>query len=305
MRNNGIISGGSGNRITVSGVAMGENTSVTGTPATGPDSRESTESAQAPPGPEPEAWDLGAVTVLSVETRALIDALSRRGTQRKTVTARRERFREFRWVDAGRPVRVAVTQSLHPGQLSAGSAVAALRAAYAPRFLALVGIAGAVHPDLHLGDVVVAQEIVHYEPRKVTPEGIRRRGRSHPVAAEVQHAVNDFFTEHDEPWRLPWAGEHRALRGLVGSGEAVLADTDAAERAYLRGYNEKVLAVETEGAGLAEAVYAGPAHDRAPEPWLLVRGMSDAAGPDKDDRHHAVAARNAAEVFCALLPHLL
>lgn len=299
MGNNGIISTGSGNRINVSDVAMGEGTSLTRSPASGP------ESAQPPPGPDPETWDLGVVTVLSVETRALIAALSRRGTQRKLVSARRGRFREFRWIDAGRPVHVVVTQTLRPGQLSAGSAVTALRDAYAPRFLALVGIAGAVDPGLGLGDVVVAEEVVHYEPRKVTPEGIRRRGRSHPVAAEVQHAVNDFFTEHDEPWRLPWSEEHRTLRGLIGSGEAVLADTDAAERAYLRQYNEKVLAVETEGAGLAETVYAGPADGRAPEPWLLVRGMSDAAGPDKDDRLHAVAARNAAEVFCALLPHLL
>ncbi|GHC55844.1 5'-methylthioadenosine/S-adenosylhomocysteine nucleosidase family protein [Streptomyces flavofungini] len=291
MGNNGVISTDN------SGIIQTGSGSITV-------SAKSADDPDPSPGPDPETWDLGVVTVLSVETRALIAALSRRGTQRKTVTARRERFREFRWADAGRPVRVAVTQALHPGQLSAGSAVAALRDAYAPRFLALVGIAGAIHPDLRLGDVVVAQEVVHYEPRKVTPEGIRRRGRSHPVAAEVQHAVNDFFTEHDEPWPLPGAGDHRARRGPIGSGEAVLADTEAAERAYLRQYNEKVLAVETEGAGLAEAVYAGPAHG-APEPWLIVRGMSDTAGPDKDDQHHAVAARNAAEVFCALLPHLL
>jgi hypothetical protein len=42
-----------------------------------------------------------------------------------------------------------------------------------------------------------------------------------------------------------------------------------------------------------------------PEPWLIVRGMSDDADSRKDDSRHASAAGNAAEVFCGLLPHLL
>ncbi|WP_369252683.1 hypothetical protein [Streptomyces sp. R41] len=235
----------------------------------------------------------------------MIDALSRRGAHHKEVTPHGVRFHQFSWDAAGRTVRVVVTQSLLPGQQFAGNAVAYLRQSFAPRLLALVGIGGSVHPDVHVGDVVIAQEIVHYEPRKITPEGVRRRGRSHPVTARVQHAINDFFTENGEPWPLPDGPDHRALRGLIGSGEAVIAHVDAAERRYLSEYNEKVLAVETEGAGLVEAVHAAANEAGTPKPWLVVRGMSDEADSHKDDSRHEPAGRNAAEVFCGLLPHLL
>ncbi|WAL98600.1 hypothetical protein [Streptomyces sp. Je 1-369] len=306
MSNYGIENSGSGN-VTVNGaVAMGKGTrvtqhGVTASPAPAPTPATATpqDTSQAAP-----AWDVGIVTVLSVETRAVLDELSKWGSHAEARTRQGTVFHEFTREHPGPTVRVAVTQSLLPGQHSAGSTVDELRREYAPRLTALVGIAGSIHPDARLGDVVVAQEVIHYEPRKVTQDGVLRRGRGHTVTAGVQHAVNGFFTAHGEPWPLPHSPGHRALRGPIGSGEAVLADVRADERRYLREYNEKILAVETEGAGLATAVHASLGGSGAAQAWLVVRGISDAADSYKDDSHHEIAARNAAVVFVSLLPHL-
>ncbi|WP_409238163.1 hypothetical protein [Streptomyces sp. PA5.6] len=301
VRNNyGIENSGSGN-VTVNGaVAMGSGTSVTqhgAAPVAAPAAPQ--DSARAAP-----VWDVGVVTVLSVETRAVLDELSKWGSHAEARTRQGAVLHEFAREHAGRTVHAAVTQSLLPGQHSAGSTVEELRREYAPRLIVLVGIAGSIHPDALLGDVVVAQEVIHYEPRKVTPGGVLRRGRGHTVTAGVQHALNSFFTAHGEPWPLPHSPGHRALRGPIGSGEAVLADVRADERRYLREYNEKILAVETEGAGLATAVHASLGGADAAQAWLVVRGISDAADSAKDDSHHEIAARNAAFVFSSLLPHL-
>ncbi|MET8682963.1 hypothetical protein ABZV77_02005 [Streptomyces sp. NPDC004732] len=308
MSNYGIENSGPGN-VTIKGAtAMGVGTSVTHH-GVAPEPAEDRSVRE-------QAWDAGVVTVLSVETRAVIDALSKWGTHAVTRTQQGVIFHEFtgeahqahqthgaRPGDT-RPVRVTVTQSLLPGQHSAGSAVEQLRREYAPRLIVLVGIAGSIHPDACLGDVVVAQEVIHYEPRRVTSDGVLRRGRAHTVTAGVQHAVNSFFTAHGEPWALPESPGHRALRGPIGSGEAVLADVGADERRYLREYNDKILAVETEGAGLATAVHAALGGADAAQAWLVVRGISDAADSHKDDSHHEIASRNAAFVFGSLLPHL-
>ncbi|MFI7320055.1 hypothetical protein [Streptomyces venezuelae] len=304
MSNYGIENSGGGN-VTINGaVAMGTGTSVTQhgvAPAA--ESAAPQDSARAAP-----AWDAGVVTVLSVETGAVLDELSKWGSHAEARTRQGAVFHEFTRAStreqSARTVRVAVTQSLLPGQHSAGGTVEELRREYAPRLVVLVGIAGSIHPDALLGDVVVAQEVIHYEPRKVTPDGVLRRGRTHTVTAGVQHAVNGFFTAHGEPWPLPRSPGHRALRGPIGSGEAVLADVRADERRYLREYNEKILAVETEGAGLATAVHASLGGADAAQAWLVVRGISDAADSDKNDSHHELAARNAAFVFSSLLPHL-
>ncbi|MEU6823290.1 hypothetical protein ABZ921_21870 [Streptomyces atriruber] len=324
MSNYGIENSGSGN-VTINGAtAMGVGTSVT-QHGVAPGAS-AAEAVRATPEPAEDrsarepAWDAGVVTVLSVETRAVIDALSKWGAHAVTRTRQGVVFHEFtreaheadaahgahgaRQDDDRRTVRVTVTQSLLPGQHSAGSAVEQLRRAYAPRLIVLVGIAGSIHPDARLGDVVVAQEVIHYEPRRVTPDGVLRRGRAHTVTAGVQHAINSFFTAHGEPWALPESPGHRALRGPIGSGEAVLADVRADERRYLREYNDKILAVETEGAGLATAVHASLGGADAAQAWLVVRGISDAADSDKNDSHHEIASRNAAFVFGSLLPHL-
>ena len=49
--------------------------------------------------------------------------------------------------------------------------------------------------------------------------------------------------------------DYKIRPGLIGSGEAVIADPNSDIRRYITAFNDKTLAVETEAGGLAEAFY--------------------------------------------------
>jgi adenosylhomocysteine nucleosidase len=154
------------------------------------------------------------------------------------------------------------------------------------------------------GYVVLCDEVIGYDQRKETPQGVLRR----PVAARLepraQWAVNAFFDKHGDPAPMvSGAGQYQVHRGPIGSGEAVVADRDSGIRAYLRQYNDKTLALETEAAGLVQAF--GEAKGGRLAAWLQVRGISDLADAEKSDDHHEIAARHAAMAFERLVPYLM
>ena len=120
----------------------------------------------------------------------------------------------------------------------------------------------------------------------------------------MKQRLNDFFVDHDEPAPLDdgVGGAFRAFGGPIGSGEAVVAHRESEVRQWLRQYNDKVLAVETEAYGVAQGFYEATAPDLAG--WLAIRGISDYADENKADAHHVAASRNAAKTLEALVPYL-
>ncbi len=207
---------------------------------------------------------------------------------------------------AGRPATVAAARSLAQGQDAAAATVARLRACYHPAVFILAGIAGAIHPDVRVGDVVVATRVISYDLRKETPAGVIRRGGELQAPAMATHAMGHFFTAHggDPAGLHDWDGPQafRVHYGPIGSGNAVIADERSAIRAWLRDYNDKILAIDMEAAGYAAACHDDP--DGHPPPWIIIRGISDDASRRKDDEHHQSAAINAARTLRELLPYL-
>jgi len=80
----------------------------------------------------------------------------------------------------------------------------------------------------------------------------------------------------------------RASFGPIGCGELVIADEETIPK--LLSECPKMLAVAMEGAGVAQAA------ENAHVNFLEIRGISDLANPEKDDRWHIYAA-NAAAAF--------
>ncbi|MEU7865330.1 5'-methylthioadenosine/S-adenosylhomocysteine nucleosidase [Dactylosporangium sp. NPDC049140] len=297
MQNDGVISTGDHNQI-FNKSTIGPDATVRG--AYGPN--------PATADRRPGRWQIGVITVIPAETRALHGLLDRAGPPREE-THNGRRFREARLVAGDSPVAVVATQALGPGQRPAGAAYQHLRARYAPPVIVLVGIAGGIHPDVGLGDVVIGSRIVYYDSRREDPGETRFRGESHDVPPAVQHSINAFFTRHGEPailrTRSGRRGEtFRVLPGPIGSGEAVIRDDDSPARQWLRRYNDKTLATETEGAALAHAFHEDRDADVPPRGWLVIRGVSDHADVAKNDLHHDAASRNAVQTFHALLPYL-
>jgi adenosylhomocysteine nucleosidase len=210
----------------------------------------------------------------------------------------------------GKQVTVAATRALAQGQESVMAAYNHLREHFEPAVIALTGIAGGIHRDIRLGDVVVATRVICYDLRKETPSGTRYRGQEQQAPAVIGHAVNEFFTGNGEPAEFTVdepgnaKGVFRVLNGPIGSGNAVIADRDSDILKYLARFNDKVLAVDMEAAGLSLAHHEGLASSGRPLGWLVIRGISDDAGPGKNDEYHHLAARNAALVLRELLPYL-
>jgi len=300
-RNSGVQNTGPGT-INMSGNAVGKNATVWNLPARERDAR---------PASRPRAgqWDIGVITVISAETRAMTTVLAA-GDYRKRTSPSGLRFHEAHIDTAGSQLAIVATQSLDRGQRSAALAFEQLRQHYDPAIFVLVGIAGGISLAVSLGDVVVVQEVIYYDLRKETPGGVFRRGQSRPVPAATRRAINDFFSDHGEPYRATiqdQAGTTRTckvLPGPIGSGEAVIADQDSAIRQYVTAFNDKTLAAETEAGGIAEAFYEMADASPPGGGWLAIRGISDRANADKDDFYHDIASWHAATIFREMLPYL-
>ncbi|MEY9841177.1 hypothetical protein [Streptacidiphilus sp. EB103A] len=253
-------------------------------------------------------WDIGVVTILSEELRAVIREL------------KLERHKEpgglyfYRgsYTTPESTIRIVATQSQSQGQRSTMAALENLRRHYAPQLWALVGVGGGIHDEhARIGNVIVSTDIVYYENRKINPLGdVRRRGEHRQAPAPVVHAVNAFFADHGTPARIngqpsdPASAGFEVYPGVIGSGEAVIADRDSEIRSYLTNYHEKVLAVDMEAGGLSQYWQENSVHGVVNPGWIVIRGVSDNADEEKGHGHHELAAQNAAKILRRLLPYL-
>lgn len=299
--NRGIFSRGNNNVFTNN--AIGEHAQVTGG---APSPEPGTHSAQGFEGAD--AWDIGVVAILSEELRAVVDELQ----------LERHRapgglfFYQGRCAGPDADIRVVATQSQSQGQRSTMAAFENLRRNYSPRLWALVGVGGGIHKaHARIGNVIVATDIVYYENRKINPGGnVRRRGEHRQAPASVIHGVNAYFADHGTPARINGQVSSHAsdmfevYPGVIGSGEAVIADRESDIRSYLSTYNEKVLAVDMEAGGLSQYWQENSVHGEHNPGWVVVRGVSDNADENKGHGHHELAARNAAHVLQQLLHYL-
>jgi adenosylhomocysteine nucleosidase len=251
------------------------------------------------------AVDVGVLTVLPLETRAVAGVLGRApGYRTYQVEGGAQVHRARLSGGADGAVDVVAMQTVDRGPRSAALAYRALRQLFAPPLVLLVGVAGGIGKDVAIGDVVISDEVIYYDARRVGADGVRRRGQSQAVAPVLRNRLNEFFRRYGDWMPLGSGAAVRMHWGPIGSGDAVIADRYADIRRYLLEFNDKTLAVETEAAGVAQAFYEEVGTDHALRGWLTLRGVCDLADAGKDDRHQALAAYHAAEVMAHLLPLL-
>lgn len=173
-----------------------------------------------------------------------------------------------------------------------------------PAYIIVVGIAGSFQEEVKLGDVIVSQQIFHYDPGKATPEGMRYRPMGYPCSPALVRQAEAF--ELDNPSFSAWqqAGNQSArekadrLQGLaprrmrmaqtelrehrpkihfgtVASGNLVIADTGKQQE--LLALHGKIIGAEMEGAGVLHATF----RQDIPTPAVVIKGISDAADSNK------------------------
>lgn len=237
---------------------------------------------------------LGVMAALPEELQSVLDAL----TEVQTI----ERGGRTFWVGHWHGVEVVAVLS-RIGKVAAAITTTLLLTEMACAQIVFTGVAGGLGEGVRVGDVVVANALVQHDmdasplfPRHELP-GL---GVSHlkPDAALAQHVTacvtkalsadalahsHVLQASHLSDLGLSWPRVHQ---GLIASGDQFVSD--AGECVRLRHELPDVLAVEMEGAAVAQVC-----HDFG-VPYVILRTISDRA----DDAAHLDFPRFANAVAC-------
>lgn len=149
-------------------------------------------------------------------------------------------------------------------------------------FLLFTGVAGAVHPELNIGDIVIGSRLYQHDidARPLFPKfHVPLTGCDHFLAREeylkcAESCITDFINEledHLDPAIVAefFAEAPKLIRGTIATGDRFITHrTNHADFIF----NEEVAhAVEMEGAAVAQVC-----HDYH-KPFLIIRTISDKA----------------------------
>ena len=175
------------------------------------------------------------------------------------------RFEVGRLYPAGCPVALALTGM---GNLASAALTERAIAHFSPAAVIFAGVAGALRPDISLGDVVVATHVYAYHGATSKDDGARAR----PRVWEVAHSIDQTARQvaRAGAWARPLRADDMPPRvhfGPIAAGERVLDSAISADARWIQEHYTDALAIEMEGAGVAQAkpperLAAGGRHPR-------------------------------------------
>jgi adenosylhomocysteine nucleosidase len=217
---------------------------------------------------------LGIMAALPQELGDLIAQMTAAGEVRTVTLGQREYH-----VGEAHGVRAVVTLA-RIGKVAAAATASALIHVFGVDSIVFTGVAGGVHADVQVGDIVIADALMQHDldasplfPRYEVPLLDRSRFETSAVlAAALDRAANEFLAQQGDAlqarFALTLAGP-RVHRGLVVSGDTFVASHEGL--AALRADLPDALAVEMEGAAIAQVAYEHGV------PCAVVRTISDTA----------------------------
>ena len=192
------------------------------------------------------------------------------------------------------------------GKGNHGAAVLAERAitTFDPAALLFVGVAGARQQHIALGDVVVATHVYAYHGGTSEDDGFKSRPRTWVIPHAAEQLARHIHRTGCWTRRLPHGRPTPQVHfGPIAAGEVVLNSTVSGHARLLHNHYNDTLAVEMEGAGVAQA-----GHLNGSLPVVVIRGVSDRADGTEEttdrDQWQQRAAANAAAFAAALADEL-
>lgn len=251
---------------------------------------------------------LGIMTAMPEEAEAVLQALDAAGDG-VSIEHREHGRRTFHLAELhGRPVIVAVSRC---GKVAAATTATEMIIRHDASALIFAGVAGGLAGDVHIGDIVVATDLMQHDldprplwPRHVVP--LLERG-AFPVDVPLSDALAEAaasFLAHDLDPALETHGPgHRpakAHRGRIVSGDQFIHEPGHA--AAIRELVPDALCVEMEGAAAAQVAFEYGV------PVAVIRAISDRADGDASEHFTAslgsFAAGYAAGVLKRAMPAL-
>ncbi|MGI5151205.1 hypothetical protein ACQEVC_33395 [Plantactinospora sp. CA-294935] len=204
----------------------------------------------------------------------------------------------------GSQVQVAVAITGEGNTVASVLAERAL-ATFKPAVLLFVGIAGALHDDLRLGDVVVATHVYAYHGGRAETDGFHARPRSWEAPHHLEQLARHVARSVRRVGPLDDGAADQSPSVCfrpVAAGEVVLnSRTSPLAKQINRHYNDAA-AIEMESAGAAHAAHLNRATA------MVIRGISDLADGTKYETDRSdwrkVASANAAAFAAALIREL-
>jgi len=180
-------------------------------------------------------------------------------------------------VSTGRNYTIHVVKSPLEGQASAAVATTYLIERYKLDIVICCGIAGGVDGEVNLGDVIIAQRVIYFEPGKVTPDGTLPNPMIRTPDSILLDRANNLPLWKAPQFQLKGKKIMPVCRfGVLATGDKIIAKPEKMK--VLRdNLSYKIVGVETEGDGFGLAIWLTPRLVRG----LVIRGVSDYAGLDK------------------------
>jgi adenosylhomocysteine nucleosidase len=194
------------------------------------------------------------------------------------------------------------------GKVNAAITTALLIEHFRPDEVIVCGIAGAINPQLGVGDVVIAEKSAQHDLGLWSDAGIESRGSDNRLTGKENPV---FFAADDRLLSIALrAGDQIVLKSIATDGKGIQAKIKrgvvVTGDTFIMSPQKRVDlqkrlgadAVEMEGAAIAQVCY------QRGIPHLVIRGISDTADEkaDKDvNTFQSIAIENAAKVTCKMV----
>ena len=176
------------------------------------------------------------------------------------------------------------------GKVMSAMSVAVLADHFAVDALINTGSAGALAPDLEIGDVVVADKLAYHDVDLTAFGYAFGQMSEQPLYFESEKTFITAFEKVLEQFQI------KSKVGLITSSDSFMAGKDRTD--FVKEHFPEVEAVEMEGAAVAQAASA------ANLPFVVVRAMSDTAAHDANltfDEFIVEAGKQSAQVLLKFL----
>lgn len=234
---------------------------------------------------ESKTMNVGIIGAMEPEVKILREAMQ------NPVTLTKAGFTFYTGSLAGNTVTLVQSGI---GKVASAIATTLLIDNFSPDCVINTGSAGGFSSSLSVGDVVISSEVRHHDV-DVTAFGYEIGQVPQMPAGFAAHPKLIEAAEQS----ISEISDIKTLIGLICTGDSFMCDAARIDKA--RADFPSMLAVEMEGAAIAQACYA------LETPFVVIRSMSDIAGKDSPqsfEEYLEAASINSSKMVVALLEKL-
>ena len=181
------------------------------------------------------------------------------------------------------------------GKVNAAIGTTLLIEQFQPLLIINTGSAGGIEPALKIGDIIIAQEILHHDVDTTAFGYAKGQIPKMPAAFEPERLLIDLAAQVSESMI-----KVRFFVGSIASGDIFMDDPNRVTA--LRQDHPGLLAVEMESAAIAQTCY------QMQVPYVVFRSVSDLANsksPGEFTKNLRIASKNSAAAVVALIELLI